>query len=466
MQGYVGDLSDDRGKKVDASDLDDRTRQQYLAILQFMYDKDLHDAISAFEQETGVCYEEGCLPVSSVLEGSLDMFANYGSSNSACVAVAEDDILQKTELGVCCTGPFEDGAGHELKANITAVAWAASGDDDFIALAASTDRKLSVLSPDGQILTVCTDFSSPLLALDVARTSSSSPDDFIHHFEILATAMGGEAFLLRLSRPGNAETDGSAGWDLKIVQRFKDHAKHVSSCRFAPPVGKYPSAHFLTASRDHNANVYRRVGDACGDFILAGTLRFAGDVTCCCWVGDRTFALAVRENHNLHYWDVDGGADGGPKERLKTNLNATGDSVVSFAVLALDVSPDRDLIAACTDKSRVIILKTFTDKQLRNLYGAFIDEYDVPSVCFSSDRSFVYVTSTIPFKAPSSYDEGDEATAAASAMCGQVLVFEVISGNKVLTLPCHSKPVRCMARHPHAEALVTGSFDKTVRFWR
>jgi len=368
-----------------------------------------------------------------------------------------------TELGVCCTGPFGDGAGHELNANITAVAWAASGDDDFIALAASTDRKLSVLSPDGQILSVCTDFSSPLLALDVARTSSSSPYEVMPHSEILATAMGGEAFLLRLSRP---ETDGSGVWDLTILQRFKDHAKHVTSGRFAPPVGDSPSAHFLTVSRDHHAKLYRRAGAACGDFVLAGTLRFGGDVTCCCWVGDRTFALAVRENHNLHYWDVDGGADGGPKERLKANLNATGDSVVSFAVLALDVSPDRALIAACTDKSRVIILQTLTDKQLRNLYGATIDEYDVPSVCFSGDRSFVYATSTVPFKAPSSVGEEEEATLATSAMCGQVLVFELRSGNKVLTLPCHSKAVRCMARHPHTEALVTGSFDKAVRFWR
>ena len=39
------------------------------------------------------------------------------------------------------------------------------------------------------------------------------------------------------------------------------------------------------------------------------------------------------------------------------NLNALGDRVVSFAVLALSVSPNGSMVAACTDRSRVIVLQ-------------------------------------------------------------------------------------------------------------
>ena len=39
------------------------------------------------------------------------------------------------------------------------------------------------------------------------------------------------------------------------------------------------------------------------------------------------------------------------------NLNALGDSVVSFCVLALEVSDDHSMLAVCTDRSRVILLQ-------------------------------------------------------------------------------------------------------------
>ena len=42
---------------------------------------------------------------------------------------------------------------------------------------------------------------------------------------------------------------------------------------------------------------------------------------------------------------------------MRVNLNALGDRVVSFAVLALSVSPNGSMVAACTDRSRVIVLQ-------------------------------------------------------------------------------------------------------------
>jgi len=275
------------------------------------------------------------------------------------------------------------------------------------------------------------------------------------------TCMGGEVLLFHLSHGINIE-DTTGSMALELVQRFKDHAKHVTSGRFAPLAeGSSKSSHFVTVSRDHKALVYGR--DPKGnEFTMVQSLSFPAEVTCCSWVSPTTFILAVREDHRLHYWDVN--ADG-VVERLKVNLNASGDAVVSFAVLALAVSADGSLVAACTDKSRVILLQAFSNLQLRNLYGITVDEYDMPSVCFSLDRSFLYVTSSMLVKAARKVEEAVPTVPGAAPLVGEVAVFEVRTGELVLKLSCHEKAVRCMDRHPFAEVLITGSFDRTVKYW-
>lgn len=438
-------------------DLDERRRQQYLAVLQFLQERSLFDSLAALERETGVHYSDGDLPAASMLEGSLDMFARYRVETEA--ATVDEEELQLVERGVCCTGPCPAGEQAVcLSANVTALAWATADNEELLALVATADKCLRLLGPDGQVLAELTALSSPVLGLDVSQSSE----------EALATTMGGEALLIKLNRPNIT----GAGWNLELKQSFKDHMKHVSSGRFAPAEenntengdGKPKTRAFVTVSRDHQAKMYKQQGTADSDstFVLAGTVQLAGEVTCCCWVSHETFVLAARDDHNLHYWDIASGPNGTPAQRMKANVNALGDTVVSFAVLALAVSPDRRLLAACTDKSRVIVMRTFTEKQLRNLYGATVDEYDVPSICFSLDQSFLYATSSLPQRSIRR-DSGEEVTI--NDMCGEVVVFELRSGEPVLKLPCHRKAVRCMARHPASEQLVTGSFDRTVRFW-
>merc|ERR1719217_170653 len=118
-------------------------------------------------------------------------------------------------------------------------------------------------------------------------------------------------------------------------------------------------------------------------------------------------------------------------------MNAMKDTIVSFTVLALAASPDGKMLAACTDKSRVIVFEAFTERQLRNLYGATVDEYDMPSVHFSLDSTFLYTTTTLPQPAVLKQAEDPRI-----GMVGQVVVFEVSTGNLALTHPCHTKPVR------------------------
>jgi len=440
----------------DDEDLDERRRQQYLVVLQFLQERSLFDSLAALERETGVHYNDGDLPAVSMLEGSLDMFARYRVETE--IATVDEEELQAVERGVCCTGPFPAGdQAVSLSANVTALAWASAEHEELLALVATADKCLRLVGPDGQVLAESTALPSPVLGLDVSQNTQ----------EALATTMGGETLLFQLNRPN---IDGALSLELK--QSFKDHMKHVSSGRFAPAEEnssengdrkKEPLA-FVTVSRDHQAKLYNRENstDNVCKFVLVDTVKLAGEVTCCCWVSHETFVLAARDDHNLHYWDTASGPNGTPARRMKANLNVLGDSVVSFAVLALAVSPDRRLLAACTDKSRIIVMRTFTEKQLRNLYGATVDEYDMPSVCFSLDQSFLYATSSLPQRTIRQ-DSGDEVVV--NDMCGEVVIFELRSGEPVLKLPCHRKAVRCMARHPLSEHLVTGSFDKTVRFW-
>merc|ERR1712060_124118 len=125
------------------------------------------------------------------------------------------------------------------------------------------------------------------------------------------------------------------------------------------------------------------------------------------------------------------------------HIAPTGDSIVSFTVLSMAVSPDGKLLAVCTDKSRIIVFQSFSNMQLRNLYGAVIGEYDVPSVCFSHDKSFIYITSSLPQTTRRPGDEEDARILNGTGMCGEVAIFEVRPAALVLRLPCHKKPVRC-----------------------
>ena len=215
----------------------------------------------------------------------------------------------------------------------------------------------------GDVLVELAGLSSPPLGLAVCPASEAAVQAAGGQ-EILATTMGGEALLLWLSRPADG---GEEGWALEVRQKLPGHTKHCTSGRFAPlREGASASAHFVTVSRDRQARLYARTSDKPGsEFKLAGTVQLQGEVTSCCWASAETFVLAARDDHNLRYYDVD--AEGGePRERLKTNLNALGDNVVSFCVLALAMSPDGNFIAACTDKSRVILLRAFTGRRARS----------------------------------------------------------------------------------------------------
>eukprot|EP00439_Symbiodinium_sp_Y106_P065671 s253_g10.t1 len=444
------------GQPVSGDELDDRARHQYKVVLQFLQEKELFETLLAMEGETGVKYADGDLPVASILQSSLDMF----SAADAAPAEKEDadgkaacEALEALRGGACATRQAESGGPDAFAANVTAVCWAVRSFHEAHCIVATADRKLRLIS-DHEVLAAFEDLPSPPLSLDVAASEEAGLQ------KVLVTTMGGETLLLKLRHSGDSgapsggypDSKDMGRWSFELCQRFKDHQKQVTSGRFAPARGA-ESSYFITISRDHTACVYGRPPGP--HFALLGSYSFVGEVTACCWLDPLTAVLAARNDHELHYLEMEGPHAGETQEVLRTNLNALGDSVVSFAVLALAASPDGAFVAACTDRSRVILLQARSPRQLRNFYGAAVGEYDMPTVAFSLDGCFLYVSSTLPQPARREEDE-------VKALCGQVAIFEVRSGQMVLQLPCHEKSVRCFHRHPYSEMLVTGSFDKMV----
>ncbi|CAE7304284.1 unnamed protein product, partial [Symbiodinium necroappetens] len=325
------------GHPLSADELDDRARHQYKVVLQFLQEKELFETLLAMEGETGVKYADGDLPVASILQSSLDMF----SAADATPAEKEDadgkaacEALEALRGGACATREADSGGPDAFAANVTAVCWAVRSFDEAHCIVATADRKLRS-SIEFRALAAFEDLPSPPLSLDVASSEEAGLQ------EVLVTTMGGETLLLKLRHPGAPsggypDSKDMGRWSFELCQQFKDHQKQVTSGRFAPARSAH-SSYFITISRDHTACVYGRPPGP--HFALLGSYSFVGEVTACCWLDPLTAVLAARNDHELHYLEMEGPHPGETQEVLQTNLNALGDSVVSFAVLALAASP-------------------------------------------------------------------------------------------------------------------------------
>ena len=119
-------------------------------------------------------------------------------------------------------------------------------------------------------------------------------------------------------------------------------------------------------------------------------------------------------------------------------------------------------LLVATDKSRIIMFAANSGHQLRNFYGAVNDLYDdaLFNVCqlkllirgrrytqcrvaWSPNNSYVYCTS----------------------QDHTVCVWEVATQRLVHRLKGHTKTLRDIDVVPSSGALVTGSFDRSLRFW-
>ena len=126
------------------------------------------------------------------------------------------------------------------------------------------------------------------------------------------------------------------------------------------------------------------------------------------------------------------------------------DPRTAYTTLELAWNPEHRLLAACTSRNSCLLFKLpveFSNDEwkspcaLKAFYGMSIGIYDLPSVAFSLDGTFLYVTSD-----------------------KEIMVFEVKSGHKIFVLQAsETRSIRCMRRHRELDILATVSFDKYLK---
>ena len=136
--------------------------------------------------------------------------------------------------------------------------------------------------------------------------------------------------------------------------------------------------------------------------------------------------------------------------RTLLNLNANGDSTVSYTVLALAPSVDGKWLALATDAGNALVLDAGTGEQVRTLcLGTLPDAMQPrPALAFHPSSKYLYASSQQP---------GQE---------GLLQVWELATQSPVAELRGHQASVRDVALHPHDPTrLVSAGFDKTLRVW-
>ena len=136
--------------------------------------------------------------------------------------------------------------------------------------------------------------------------------------------------------------------------------------------------------------------------------------------------------------------------RTLLNLNANGDSTVSYTVLALAPSVDGKWLALATDAGNALVLDASTGEQVRTLcLGTLPDAMQPrPALAFHPSSKYLYASSQQP---------GQE---------GLLQVWELATQSPVAELRGHQASVRDVALHPHDPTrLVSAGFDKTLRVW-
>mmetsp|Transcript_8880 Transcript_8880/g.16025 ORF Transcript_8880/g.16025 Transcript_8880/m.16025 type:complete len:451 (+) Transcript_8880:174-1526(+) len=180
------------------------------------------------------------------------------------------------------------------------------------------------------------------------------------------------------------------------------------------------------------------------------SMHFDGAVESMCFVNNgNIFCCYVRGTSYLSYFDL---KDGCKQSKMSLNGGAAGngcfDEHVSFAILSLLPSPNGEYLAAATDSSRNFIMKTGTDRIVRNLYGHKNDGFSNPKIAWSSNGQYLY---------GNSQDEN----------C--VYVWDIASASIVKRLDKsdggHSGFVRDIYSSRSTDTVASVSFDKAAKIW-
>jgi len=251
------------------------------------------------------------------------------------------------------------------------------------------------------------------------------------------------------------EMDAPKEGRLRILKSDLENSNGIKHGKYVKTICWSPSEPILASASADGTVQLTSVGSvdseaATVSLKVVQSMHFDGAVESMCFVNNgNTFCCYVRGTSYLSYFDL---KDGCKQSKMSLNGGVAGtgcfDEHVSFAILSLLLSPNGEYLAAATDSSRNFIMKTNTDRIVRNLYGHKNDGFSNPKIAWSSNGQYLY---------GNSQDEN----------C--VCVWDIASTSIVKRLDQsnggHSGFVRDIYSSSSTDTVASVSFDKAAKIW-
>merc|ERR1712137_804260 len=208
------------------------------------------------------------------------------------------------------------------------------------------------------------------------------------------------------------------------------HAKYVVRAKWGP------EDYFATGSYDRTVHLHRMSAE--GEYSHVQKWSFGGNVESIEFTPDQiALIVSARGDNYLSYIQLR------DLTISRIDMNATGDDHVSFTAMHVECSPGGDHLLVQTDKDRIIVMRTHTPIQSKNLYGTVNNEFSQPRATWHPSGKYIFGTS----------------------QNNMILAWDVITEQVVERMYGHTAYPRDLCHHPTQELLFSCSYDKSWRAW-
>lgn len=394
--------------------LRDRIREDAMKlqiVMQFLESRGLDKSLAQLQVETETEFKPESVEIGGVFDTVTEKY--FAESLNPKHAIIDDGLPKP---GVCATDVTHQLVDIHGNANPTCIAFHPT--DSNLVVTGGADRRLIIRSVREDEIVASVDLPSPVLCVHW------------HDPGIAVGCMGGEVFWIPHYGSQHTLSPTSCG---------KPHGNaKVSTVKFSPDGNT-----FATTAKHSSVFFFNTATGA----KLEQTVRCLRDVSAICWIDSTTILVAETDDPMIGIFSVSG-EKAVKLGEICMNLSLR-DPRTAYSALTMAWNSELRLLAVSTSRNSTLLFRlpiTFSDDEwqspcpLKALYGMSIGIYDLPSVEFSLDGTFLYVTSD-----------------------KEILVFEIKSGHKIFTIRASdTNAIRGMRRHRQLDVLATVSFDKKL----